>query len=125
MFEEATRKKLRFSYKGNISTEDLWDLSVNDLNAIYGVLSKEKKENNPEDSLITVKTERNEALELKMNVVKHVFTVKTQELEAKKNATERRARKRQLQAILANKQDEELKGKSADELKRLIDDLEE
>lgn len=125
MFEKATRQKLRFSYKGNISTEDLWDLSVNDLNAIYGTLSKEKKENNPEDSLITVKTERNEALELKMSVVKHVFTIKTQELEAKKTATERRTRKRQLQAILANKQDEELQGKSADELKKLIDELEE
>lgn len=125
MFEEATRKKLRFSYKGNISTEDLWDLSVNDLNAIYGVLSKEKKENNPEDSLITVKTEVNETLELKIGIVKHVFTVKSKELAAKKDAADRRTRKRQLQAILANKQDEELKGKSADELKKLIDELEE
>jgi|SRR5690606_5482245 len=125
MFEEATRQKIRFNHKGNISIEDLWDLSPDALNAIYIALVKEKKESEPEESLITVKSEVNKTLDLKLGVVKHVFTVKSQELTAKKDLAERRARKRQLQAILADKQNQELQGKSADDLRRLISELEE
>ena len=34
LFEIATRKKYRFPYKGLISVEDLWDLSMRELVAI-------------------------------------------------------------------------------------------
>ena len=35
IFEQASRSKLRFDYKGNISTEDLWDLDTKKLNVLY------------------------------------------------------------------------------------------
>ena len=43
LFEIATRNKYRFPFKGWISTEDLWDLSVQNLDGIFKTLNKEFK----------------------------------------------------------------------------------
>ena len=43
LFEVAVREKYRFPYNGMISTEDLWDLSVNALDSIFKTLNKDKK----------------------------------------------------------------------------------
>lgn len=40
IFEFATRNKVRFSFKGLISVEDLWDLSLTNLDSIYKELNK-------------------------------------------------------------------------------------
>ena len=42
MFEFATKMKFRYPFKGVINTEDLTDLSLNDLNVVYQTLKKEK-----------------------------------------------------------------------------------
>ena len=47
MFEVAVRNKFRYPYKGVIATEDLWDLSVQQLDDIFKTLkSQEKKAEN-------------------------------------------------------------------------------
>ena len=43
MFEIATRNKFRFPFKGVISTEDLWDLSVESLDNVFKTLNSEMK----------------------------------------------------------------------------------
>ena len=35
IFESAVRNKTRFQFNGNINAEDLWDLSVTDLDTIF------------------------------------------------------------------------------------------
>ena len=43
MFEVAVRNKFRYPYKGVIATEDLWDLSVQQLDDIFKTLKSQEK----------------------------------------------------------------------------------
>jgi hypothetical protein len=122
MFELASRSKLRFSYRGLISTEDLWDLKPEALDEIYRSTNAELKEMS-EDSLLEKKQTGAEVLELQVAIVKHVFEVRVAEAEAKKDAGERKAKKERILEIIAKKQDEDLEGKSLDELKALAESM--
>ena len=50
MFEIATRNKFRFPFKGVISTEDLWDLSVESLDNVFKTLNSEMKKTKEEQT---------------------------------------------------------------------------
>ena len=121
LFESATRNKIRFGYRGLISTEDLWDLNVEELDIIYKNLMSEKKDSETESLLSVNKT--NPVLETKIEIVKHIFNVKTEEAKAAELKAENAAKKQKILAILARKQDAELENKSAEELEKLIADL--
>ena len=121
MFEKATRAKFRFPYKGQISTEDLWDLSPEELNKVYQVLNRELK-SAEEDSLLSPKKGDSE-LQLKVDVVKHIVNVKLQDIEARKTAADKKANVAKLNDLIARKEEESLAGKSVDELKAMRDSL--
>ena len=125
MFEKASRIKLRYqTNRGVISVEDLWDLSLESLDAIAISLNKKLKESQTE-SFIKTKTKDTTELELKFNIVKHIIDVKLSEAEARKNAAEKRAKKQKLMDLIAKKQDAELEGKSVDELMKELAALED
>ena len=48
LFETATRNKMRFPFRGMISVEDLWDLKLQDLDSVFKLLNKEKKQSDEE-----------------------------------------------------------------------------
>ena len=121
LFESATRNKIRFGYRGLISTEDLWDLDVEELDGIYKNLMAEKKDSETESLLSEKKT--NSILEIKIEIVKYIFGVKVDEAKAAELKAENAAKKQKILAILARKQDAELENKSAEELEELIKDL--
>ena len=76
MFEKASRMKLRYqTNRGVISVEDLWDLSLESLDAIAISLNKKLKESQTE-SFIKTKTKDTTELELKFNIVKHNIDIK-------------------------------------------------
>ena len=62
IFEYAVRNKVRFPFKGMISVEDLWDLSLTNLDSIYKTLNKQIKQND-EESLLSTKTNIDTELE--------------------------------------------------------------
>lgn len=121
LFEQATRNKLRFaSPKGLISTEDLWTLTLEQLNVIAKHLNSELKET--EVSFID-STKPNELLQLKFDVVKFIIDVKLAEKEEKKAKAEKLAKKNQLLELINNKENEKLQSLSLDELKKQLEQL--
>lgn len=122
IFEYAVRNKVRFPFKGMISVEDLWDLSLTNLDSIYKVLNKQAKQSN-EESLLNIKTQTNEELTVQIAIVKHIVSTKLAEQEAREKAAAKKARKQKILAIMSAKQDEALQNSSIDDLQKMLDDL--
>ena len=123
LFELATRSKMRFPFKGQISVEDLWDLSVENLDTVFKTLNSHVKRAK-EESLLQSRTKEDEELDSQIAIVKYIFDVKLAEANARAEAKERREKKQKIAAILHAKQDEELQNKSPEELQKMLDELE-
>jgi hypothetical protein len=122
MFEKAARLKLRFPYKGSISIEDLWDLSFEELDAIYTTINHSLKAIK-DDGLLKKKDDHVTIMELQLSLITRVYEVKTAEVEAKASEKERLAKKKRIEELIAKKQDSELEGKSLEELQAMRDAL--
>jgi hypothetical protein len=125
IFAVATQRKLRFPYRGQATVEDLWDLNREQLDALYKLVAAEKKELGEADGLIQRRTESVEAqnVGIRLACIKHVFDVKSEEERDARTAADKRLKKQRLMELLAEKQDEALKGKSEEELQALIAEL--
>lgn len=122
IFEYATRNKIRFSFRGLISVEDLWDLSLTNLDSIYKELNKQSKQSE-EESLLNIKTQEDELLNVQIEIVKHIVSVKLAEKEAREKASAKKVQKQKIMSIIAAKQDAALQNSSIDDLKRMLDEL--
>lgn len=122
IFEYATRNKVRFPFKGMISVEDLWDLSLVNLDSIYKMLNKQVKQSE-EESLLNTKTNVDTELEVQIAIVKHIVSVKLEEQNAREQAAAKKAQKQKIMAIIASKEDEALHNSSVDDLKKMLDEL--
>ena len=123
LFIMATRQKFRFNFKGIATVEDLWDLNVRDLDTIFKGLNAQAKQAK-EESLLAVKSKEDAVLEAKIEIVKHIVKTKLEEAEQRRVRAENREKKNRIAEILADKQDEELRGKSVEELQKLYDSME-
>ena len=122
IFEFASRNKVRFPFKGMISVEDLWDLSLTNLDSIYKTLNKQVKQLE-EESLLATKSNVDTELEVQIAIVKHIVSVKLAEKEAAEKASVKKAQKQKIMSIIATKQDEALQNSSIDDLKKMLDEL--
>ena len=122
IFEYASRNKVRFPFKGMISVEDLWDLSLTNLDSIYKTLNKQVKQSE-EESLLSTKASVDTELEVQIAIVKHIVSVKLAEKEAAEKTSAKKAQKQKIMSIIATKQDEALQNSSIDDLKKMLDEL--
>lgn len=122
IFEYATRNKVRFPFKGMISVEDLWDLSLPNLDSIYKTLNKQVKQSE-EESLLNTKSNVDTEVEAQIAIVKHIVSVKLAEQEAREKARTKREQKQKIMSIIAAKQDEALQNSSIDDLQKMLDEL--
>lgn len=123
LFEVATKNKMRFPYRGSISVEDLWDLSLAALDSVFKTLNTQIKQSK-EESLLSTKTKEDEILETQIEIVKYVVSVKLAEKAARENALEKKEKKQKIMQIMATKQVEALQNASMEDLQKMLNDLE-
>ena len=87
LFETATRNKMRFPFRGMVSVEDLWDLSLTNLDSVFKTLNAEAKKSE-EESLLETKSKENEELSNKIEIVKYIVNIKLEEKKTRENARE-------------------------------------
>lgn len=122
MFEKAVRQKTRFKFKGLISVEDLWDLSLENLDSIYGDLDAALN-SLPKKSLLSADTKQRDEIEFKQQIIKHIVETKQAEAEAAKQSKANSAKKQMILDIIAAKQNEQYHEMSIDDLKKLAESL--
>ena len=127
MFERASQFKFRYPWKGMITTEDLWDLNQDQLDAVYQALSKELKTCQEGDSLLSAKPanlfDKERKPTVKIDLVKYIFNCKQQAAELHRMEAERAAKKQHILEVLAAKQENALQNMSEEDLKKMLDDL--
>lgn len=122
LFEIATRRKYRFATnKGSLSVEDLWDLSSTQLDATYRAMTKELREQGGES--LMQKDNDNTVLADKIEIIKHIFLVKQEEIAARRAAEENRNKRQRIMEILDQKRDASLQNMSEEDLQKMLNDL--
>ena len=120
--------KYRFNtVKGNLSTEDLFDLDMEDLDKIYQNLSisiDELKGNSLfDDDENQEKINAKKALIDKRDIVQAIFNYHKANKEAAEKAAKNKAMKDELNEVIAQKQKDELASMDIKRLKQIRDSL--
>ena len=121
---ECLKNKFRFEFKGLISTEDLFDLTLADLDAIYKSLKKEESDLQGDSLLGNDENPKVREVEVKIEVVKAIFDMKKAEIARAERALANKAQKDKILAIIEDKENQELSEKSIDELREIYLNLE-
>ena len=121
IFEYAVRNKLRFPYKGTISTEDLWDLPVTELDKIYKVLNKKNK-TNEEESLLSTSSVNMDTL-VSIDVIKYIVNYKMKKKEENEQAKKRAEDRQFIMDIVEKKRKQSLEDKTEEELLEMLKNM--
>jgi len=130
MFEEAIKRKLRFStVKGMVTTEDLRDMPLThvssyDLDTVAKGINKELK-TTEEESFVKPNTTANTVLTLKLELVKYYIAEKLTAIKSKKEATARKERREYLLSIKSDKIDNKTRKMSMKDLDAELAELDD
>lgn len=117
IFERASRRKLRFpSDRGELSTEQLWDLDLLSLDKIARTVNTALKSVTEESFIETKPNPAQRGCELQLEIVKHVIASKQADIKAAEARAEKADRRRKLVDALGAKEEEELGKKSKAQL---------
>lgn len=122
IFERATREKTRFCFKGLVSVEELWDLSLEYLDSLWCELESEL-EKLPKKSLLATNTKQRDEIEFKQEIIKHIVETKKAEKLANEQLKANAAKKQMVLDIIEQKKNEDLKSMSLEELTKLAESL--
>ena len=121
-FKHAIKNKFKYPFNGQISTEDLFDLSLKQLDTIYASLNAELEKTKKSSLLAgsTEETTKREMLEDKLEIVKEIFEDKQKENAEKLDAAKEKERKQTILRIIEEKENDNLKNMSVEDLKKLL-----
>lgn len=124
IFERAARKRLRFtSDRGALTTEQLFSLTLTQLDTIARSVNTALKAEGEESFIETTRNTAQDDLTLRLDILKHVIATKQAAAAAAETRAERAARRRRLEEALANKKDAKLLEMSEEELEKELADL--
>jgi hypothetical protein len=119
-FKTASRLKLRFqTSKGLLTTEQLWDLSIGDLDTLAVSLEEEHAKSGKK-SFVVKSSAKDKTSKLKFDVVLDVLNTKVEEEQAATEAKEVKEHNKKIIELIAEKQDESLKGKTVKQLEAML-----
>ena len=123
MFENALKNGFRYpSNKGLITTEDLFCLSLNDLNEIAKKINKLIK-NSEEESFIPGPNFNNNNDSKRLDIVKHIINLKINEQNAKMIEKSNAEKRQRILEIINKKDEESLENMSKEELEKLLSNI--
>jgi len=120
MYKQANKQKLRFqTTKGLLSTEQLWDLSLTDLDSLAVSLESAHK-NSKGKSFLEKRTTTDKGLKLQFDIVLDVLQSKVEDAEIATLERENKEHNQKILALIAEKKDGQLAGKSIKELEKML-----
>jgi hypothetical protein len=115
-FKTASKEKLRFSTpKGQLSVEQLWDLSITDLDTLAVSLENEYNASGKR-SFVAKTSAKDKTTKLRFDVVLDILTTKVEEQTAAQEAAEIKKHNEKILGLIAEKKDDALKGKTIKQL---------
>ncbi len=123
IFQTATRNKIRWNYKGFISVEELWDLSLSALDGIFKSLKKEERDTDEESLLGQNKI--NQELQLENEIIKYIVAQKQAEILTRETANSKKEEKQFLMKLYEQKTLEEMKSMSKEDIAKLLSELDD
>lgn len=129
LFIQASRTKLRFpSRAGEITVENLWDLPLTSRTGVsLDALAREANaglKQQAEESFVETKVNpAKEIFTLRLEILKHVISVRQAENTAANEAVSRAQERAKLQELISKKQDAALEGESLEDLQKRLDAL--
>jgi hypothetical protein len=119
-FKLASQQKIRYqTTKGQLSTEQLWDLSLDELDALAVSLESEHKQSGKKSFIIKTSV-KDKTAKLRFDVVLDVLNTKVEEAQAAAEALEIKEHNKKIITLISEKQDESLKGKSIKQLEAML-----
>jgi len=128
MYKQASQLKLRFDTpKGVLGVENLWDLTKEELAKVAKNYRKKIKDSSKSDdeelSFLEEGKQTQSQIEdtLRFNIIKDIYTTKVAAEKESIEAAQKKLKNQKILELIAKKQDEELEGKSIEELQAMLE----
>jgi len=120
IYKKAAQNRLRFTTnKGTLTAEQLFDLSLTDLDNLAVSLEASYEESKGK-SFIKKRTVKDANIKLQFDIVLDVLETKVAENEAALEAKETKEHNQKILTLISEKKDGELKGKSIKQLEAML-----
>lgn len=120
IFKQATKEKLRVSTnKGVLSVEQLWDLSLTDLDNLAVSLQKEY-ESSKGKSFLDKRTTKDKGLKLQFDVVFEILEAKVDENESLREVKENKEHNNKILSLIEKKKEDKLGEMSIKDLESML-----
>lgn len=122
IYKKGTREGVRFNTsRGVLTIEQLFQLPLAELATSVRNVKKSLKKNDDDDlGFLDATTKVDETEQLRFDILKDVYITRKAELEEARTKREAKENNQKILALIAEKKEGELKGKSIEELEKML-----